>query len=180
MLVTWNSSKQSSRVSLGDLARDRHDGVGFRRRALGRELLAAAMQALLDLEHELVEVHAALLGHRRVGEEQVHQHRLAAADRSPDVKPVRPVGRLGRAHQAEARQQAGLRRMRRRGRQPVVDRLQAQDDLFLHRIGMDFARSTAGGEVGGRSLADDRGAGGRGGTCIHCRRIPSSPALGCL
>ena len=110
MLVTWNSSKQSSRVSRGDLARDRHDGVGFRRRALGRKLLAPAMQALLDLEHELVEVHAALLGHRRIGEEQVHQHRLAAADRSPDVEPVRPGRRLGRAHQAEPRQQAGLRR----------------------------------------------------------------------
>ncbi len=107
MLVTWNSSKQSSRVSARDLLGDRHDGVGLRWRALGRQLLAAAVQAGLHLEHEFVEVHAALLLHRRVGEEEVHQHGLAAADRAPDVEAVRALRRLRRVAEAEAGQEAG-------------------------------------------------------------------------
>ena len=39
----------------------------------------------VDLHHELAEMHAAFLLDGHVGEEQVHQHRLAAADPAPEV-----------------------------------------------------------------------------------------------
>ena len=136
---------------------DRHDRVVLGRRTPGRQLLAAAVQALVHLEHELVEVHAALLRHRRVGEEEIHQHRLAAADRSPDVEAVRAGWRLRRATHAqplaEPRPESGFRRMRGQGGELVVHGLQAQHHLFLHRIGMDLAGGTACREIGDRPLA---------------------------
>ena len=182
MLVTWNSSKQSSRVSLAISLGDRHDGVGLGRRALGRQLLAAAVQALLHFEHELVEMHAALPGHRHVGEEQVHQHRLAAADRSPDVEPARARRRLG-----------GVRR----GPAAPKSRAWARDDRPSPRA----ARRPPAGAGRPFPARDRRGPrrrrGGRrgwrpgpcwsvegpavGGSCDSiCRRIPSSRARGCL
>ena len=147
-----------------DLLGDRHDGVGLGRRALGRQLLAAAVQALLDFQHELVEMHAPLPGHRHVGEEQVHQHRLAAADRSPDVKPARARRRLGGGREAKAGKKAGLGRgMIGHRHELLVDRLQLLDDLFLHGIGVDLAGVAAGGEIGRGAFAGRRrGAGGRG------------------
>ena len=44
----------------------------------------------------------------------------------------------------------------------LVDRLQAQHDLFLHRIGAHLSRSAPRGKVGDRPLA------GRLGIGIHC------------
>jgi len=133
------------------------------------------MQAGLHLEHEFVEVDAALLRHRRIGKEQVHQHGLAATDRAPDVEAVRPLRRFGRVTEAEARQES---RLGRRGaghrRELVMDRLQSQNDFFLHGIGVDLAGGAARSEVGERALA------GRGGTGFHCGGIPSSPPRGCL
>jgi hypothetical protein len=131
------------------------------------------VQARLNLEHEFVEVHAALLRDRSVGKEQVHEHGLAAAHRAPDVEAMRALRRLRR--EPEPREKALL--LRRRGRHRgklIVDRLQPGDDLFLHGIGVDFAGGTARGKVGHRALA------GRGGTALHCGGIPSSPAPGCL
>ena len=66
----------------GDLLGDRHDGVGFGRRALGRQFLAAAVQALLDFEHELVEMHAPLL--LAIG--------TSAKNRSISIDLPRPTG----------------------------------------------------------------------------------------
>ena len=140
---------------------DRHDRVGFRWGAPGRQLLAPRVQALMHFEHEFVKVDAALLRHGGVGKKQVHQHRLAAPDRSPDVKPVRFWGRLGGRAEAKPRQKTQLGRLARRRLQPVIDGLQARHDFFLHRIGMDLAPGAACGEIGGRSVA------GRGSIGIH-------------
>ena len=41
----------------------------------------------MDLEHEGVEMDAPLLRLGRAGEEEIHEHRLAAADGAEDVEP---------------------------------------------------------------------------------------------
>ena len=43
----------------------------------------------MDLGHEGVEMHAALLRHIGLVEEEIHQHRLAAPDATPDIEPAR-------------------------------------------------------------------------------------------
>jgi hypothetical protein len=65
--------------------------------------------------------------------------------------------------QTEARQEARLDRLGTRHRRKlVVDRLQSQNDFFLHGIGVDLAGGSARGEVGERALA------GQLGTGFHC------------
>ena len=132
------------------------------------------MQAIVHLEHEFVKVDAALPGHRRIVEEEVHQHGLAAADRTPDVKTVRAHRLLGRAGQTKPRQQAGFWRFGRHGRQLFVHGLQAQHDLLLHRVGADLACNSSRGKIGDRPLA------GRASIGIHYWAIPSSVSCGCL
>ena len=48
--------------------------------------LADGVEPLVHVGHELVEVRAALAPHRARGEEQVHQHGLAAPDVAVDVE----------------------------------------------------------------------------------------------
>ncbi len=50
--------------------------------------------AIVDVGHEFVEVGAPLRFERRLFEEEIHQHRLAASDGAPDVKPPRRGGSL--------------------------------------------------------------------------------------
>jgi hypothetical protein len=54
-----------------------------------RVALAPGVDQAVDLAHEDVEVGAALLLGRRGLEEEVHQHRLAAADRPHEVDAAR-------------------------------------------------------------------------------------------
>src|SRR3546814_7844440 len=49
------------------------------------------MKRLVHLDHEFVEMDAALALDRRMLEEQVHQHRLAASDRTMDVQSLRRI-----------------------------------------------------------------------------------------
>ena len=84
----------------------------------------------MDLAHESVEMHAALAGHQRALEEQVHQHGLAAPDLAMDVKAARRFGFFGE----QARQEgAGLLAGRQFGRE-VVERA---GDLALRRVGLE-------------------------------------------
>ena len=96
--------------------RDRHQ------RIVGAAL-ARRLQAVLHLQQEGVEMHAALLGDRRAGEEQVHQHGLAAPDRPEHVQAL---GRRLLAAAAEARLPAGapIGRGRPVAAQGVVQALQ--------------------------------------------------------
>ncbi len=50
---------------------------------LGRAGAALAFDAGVHVEHEGVEMHPPLVGDRRRGEQQIHQHRFAAPDRTP-------------------------------------------------------------------------------------------------
>ena len=66
------------------------DGRGDRRdRVAGPGFLAGGMEPLLDLAHELVEVHAPLRQRRGDGKELVHHHGLAASDLAMNVEPAR-------------------------------------------------------------------------------------------
>ena len=66
----------------GDIPRQYVDGVGMTGGA-------QRMQPAVDLKHEGGEMDAALLRFGGGVEEQVHQHGLAASDRTPQVKPAR-------------------------------------------------------------------------------------------
>jgi hypothetical protein len=103
MSLTWNSSKQSSAASAPRSAA----GGDFRDR-LGRAGAAFAFDAGVHVEHEGVEMHAALVRDRRRGEKQVHQHRLAAPDRTPQIEAARRF--LGPLAESEAGQQSAARR----------------------------------------------------------------------
>ena len=84
MSVTWISSKHSSRASSAtSFAASRDELI------LPRAPRARFAQEGVPRQHEFVEVDAALLLHRRRFEEEIEQHRLAAPDRSPEVKPAR-------------------------------------------------------------------------------------------
>ena len=52
-------------------------------------LPALALDAVMHVEHEGVEMHPACPRHRSRGEKQIHQHRFAAPDRPPEIKPLR-------------------------------------------------------------------------------------------
>ncbi len=95
MLVTWNSSKQSSRRVGGDLERQRRNGVVAIVLALTQ-----LVQALVHFQHEGVEMDAALALDRCGREKQIHQHRLAAADRAENIEALRRW--IGPARQAQA------------------------------------------------------------------------------
>ena len=74
--------------ALGDASSDRRDRIA------GLTLPRLA-QPGVNLQHEGVEVDAALLGDCEALVEQVHQHRLAAPDPAPQVKPARGRGLFG-------------------------------------------------------------------------------------
>ena len=75
-------------------------------------LLAQRENAFVHVEHEFVKMGAALARHRACFEEQIHQHRLAAADVAVDVEALerrlltvaeQPAERRGFARQAMLR-----------------------------------------------------------------------------
>jgi hypothetical protein len=80
------------------------------RLALGRVALAPGVDVGVNLGHEGVEVDAALAGDRRRLEEQVHQHGLAAPDRSPQIDAALALGLAAKQREARlaGRVQIGL------------------------------------------------------------------------
>src|SRR5579885_2423020 len=111
MSLTWNSSKHNS-VASGASAARRLDPV-------------------VHVEHEGVEMHPPLRRDRRGGEEQVHQHRLAAPDRAPQVDAARPPGVAA----APARQPGARPRHRDIAVERAVQAVERGDDAALRRIG---------------------------------------------
>ena len=111
---------------LGDGPRQGRDGIAVR-------LAAPAMEGLMDLQHEGVEMHAALPGHRRAGEEHVHQHGLARADAAEDVEPLHRG--LGPSGQAEALAPAAAPAIAGPP-EGIVQRLQLLGGEELGRIGL--------------------------------------------
>jgi hypothetical protein len=110
-----------------DVGRDRAQRIGELRPAL-------LVQALLRLEHEGVEMHPPGRDRRGGRDQQVHQHRLAAADRAPEIDPARCRRRRRAAGEAaEQAHRAALFDGRHRER--VGELLQPQRRRRLLRIG---------------------------------------------
>jgi hypothetical protein len=76
------------------------------------------------LEHEFVEVHAALLLDRRGFKKQIEQQRLAAPDRPPKIKPPRRLAPLPARRPASSAQAPGQRIQALGGAPPGRDRAQ--------------------------------------------------------
>ena len=72
---------------LGERGRGLRDRVAVGKLA-GFDLLAIDVHALVHVGHEFMEVDAALALHRARGEEQIHQHGLAAADVAVNVETL--------------------------------------------------------------------------------------------
>ncbi len=89
----------------------------------------------MHLEHEGVEMHPPLAKARHRAEEQVHQHRFAAADRTAQIKPDRRVTAavLGKAEAGEPAAQAGFRPVVQQG---AIEALQPLDRQLLCRVGL--------------------------------------------
>ncbi len=156
MSLTWNSSKHKQRRLGGEIGGDLRD-------RLGRAGATLAFDAGVHVEHEGVEMHAPLVGDRRRREKQIHQHRFAAPDRTPQIDAPRRLGRRAIAEH-EARQQSAPRRAGRLiPEQRVVQKLQAGDGAKLRRVGADRALSGA--------LAIERNR-----TSAHRRERPLPPA----
>jgi hypothetical protein len=133
MSVTWNSSKQQPRL-VEDRVRRQLDHVAVGDFA-ARDVLAIGVDLLMRLGHELVEMGAALVLHRRVLEEQVHQHGLAAANLAMHVETIRRHIALVAEQAAE---QAELLRRLVAG-QPLLESGERLGRLRLRRIGLDRA-----------------------------------------
>jgi hypothetical protein len=138
MSVTCSSSKHSRRALGGDQVGGRDDRVvalvlAEARLALGRVALAPGVDVGVDLGHEGVEVDAALLGDRGAVEEQVHQHGLAAPDRSPQIDAALALGL------AAEQREAGLAGVVQIGLQPR----QGVDGGGLGHVGLDLALGQA-------------------------------------
>ncbi len=69
------------------------NGCGNGRDRIAALALARFAQAGVHFLHESVEVGPAFVGNGQAIVKQVHQHRLAASDAAPQIKPAR--GRIG-------------------------------------------------------------------------------------
>ena len=136
MSVTWNSSKQSSHVFLGDRVGDVPDRIAVGDASPIFSALPDLAHALVHVGHEFVEMRAPLALHVARVKEQVHQHGLAAADVAIDVQALdRPARFAAREQPAE------------RGRfarqpvcgEPVLKRTQLLRQGRLRAIGLDLA-----------------------------------------
>jgi hypothetical protein len=65
------------------------DRFGDAQDRLTRARAALDLHTVVHFQHERVEMHPALLLDRRRREKQIHQHRFAAPDRPPQIKPLR-------------------------------------------------------------------------------------------
>jgi hypothetical protein len=100
------------------------------------------MKPLVHAEHEGAEVRAPLPLDRRASEEQIHQHRLAAADGTVEVKPARRLGGGG----AEAQQAAARTPDRAIASERVVQPLQRRGGGVLRSVGPQPLRRPAFGK----------------------------------
>ena len=125
------------------------DDVGIAEFAAS-DVLAIAVDALMHLGHEFVEMRAALVRDGGLLEEQVHQHGLAAADLAVNVKPARRLAVVGK-QPAEQALLAG----RLVAGKPLFQRRKRLGGARLRRVGLD----RAGGDEG---LVMDMERGGRG------------------
>ena len=130
---------------LGERVGNEADRVAVRD-AAGLHLLAHAVEPLVHVRHELMEMRAPLALHRARGEEQVHQHGLAAPDVAVNIKPLDRAFVAFREQPAQMRGLAGEPMMR----EPRLEPRQPGRDGLLRGVAFDLAFA----DEGGVSLGD--------------------------
>ena len=147
MSLTWNSSKQSSAASRGNGIGQRWDRIG----AVRIGLLPGEHPGVRGL-HEAMEMDALLARYLGAGEEQVHQHRFAAADLANQIEAFRrALGREGQlrlaaqhaVEQAVAPNSALTGADRSRATPPTGSATVGR--VVLRWVGREFATSDHGG-----------------------------------
>ena len=139
------------------------------------------VQPLLHVQHELVEVHPPLRLERHRGEEEVHEHRLAAADIAMEVDAARRLGRRVLPPEAEPAQEPAAVRLRRRpvGLQLARQPLEPVGSRPLQRVGLELACGDLGLQAleqhgppppGWLGRAPSSGSPGRPGAAVPLRR----------
>src|SRR5258705_5746228 len=120
-LVENRRRGERDHVAVGDLA--------------ARDILAKAVDPLMHLGHEFMEVRAALVLDRTVLEKQVHQHGLAAPDFAVNVEAARR--RLVLVGKQPAKQ--ALLAQWRVAREPLLEVRERPGGLRLRGVGLDRA-----------------------------------------
>ncbi len=103
---------------------------------LGRLGAALPFDTVVHFEHEGMEVDAPLMRARHRGEEQIHQHRFAAPDRTPQIEPSRHGRRVLDADEARQAPASGRRLIRQ---ERLMEPLQSRDCALLRRVGANDA-----------------------------------------
>ena len=129
-LVEDRRGGERDHIAVGDLA--------------ARDILAIAVDPLMHLGHEFVEVRAALVHDRAVLEEQIHQHGLAAADFAVNVEAARR--RLVLVGEQPAEQ--ALLAQRLVARKPLLEVGECLGGLLLRGVGLDRAGGHEGSDNG--------------------------------
>jgi hypothetical protein len=127
MSVTMNSSRHSARAR-GQVLRHARQRVAH---------FALRAQRRVHVQHEAMEVHAQRGAFRQRGDKLVHQHGLAAPDRTPQVQAARRPRSpcLARAPAGE--------KPRRRRQQRVVQAIQRRQRRPLGRVVLPAAVGNA-------------------------------------
>jgi len=102
-------------------------------------LLTQRIDALVHLGHEFMKMDAALAYDRRRGEEQIHQHGLAAADIAEDVETL---DRLRLAHSEQPAEGGRLARETALG-QSRFELRKPVDDCLLAGVAFDLSGGDA-------------------------------------
>src|SRR5229473_2841684 len=120
-LVENRRRGEPDHVAVGDLA--------------ARDILAKAINPLMHLGHEFVEVRAALVRDRTLLKKQIHQHGLAAPDFAMNVEAA--WRRLILVRKQPAKQ--ALLAHRHVARKPLLKGRECLDGLRLRGVGLDRA-----------------------------------------
>jgi len=118
---------------VGQIACHRRDGVAV----AVRSGFAKFVEALVNLDHESVEMDPALAIHRGTVDEQVHDHGFAAADAAHQIETLGGLDLVATA-EAEAGQKPGAPG-RLIAAQPAVQQVKFFGGQFLGRIALDLA-----------------------------------------
>ena len=164
MSVTVNSSKHSTQASSASARATGGIGIVLAHLA-ALQRLAVAVDAVMRVGHEVVEMDAPLAPHRHELEEHVHQHGLAAPDAAMDVEPAHRRLRCRGAWRTASRASSTSPRCRL-SQISSISRSSACASRYLRRVARDLA-----------ALDQMRRSAGRPSHGSGCRRAGASVAL---
>ena len=139
---------------VGELTRDLRDRVAVRGN-ISFGVQALGLDVLMHLGHEFMKMHAALLGDRRHGKKEIHQHGLAAAHVAVEIEPARRASARAPQQPPERGRTVGGAIARER----IGQLAQAIDHRALGAVALELARGEARGIVCGNVR--------RGGLVLH-------------